>query len=154
MDYHRQFGIDTKIARIFNTYGPNMCPNDGRVVSNFIMQALAVEDITIYGDGMQTRSFCYVSDTVNALIALMASEHNLPVNIGNPNEITIKTLAKTIISMVGSKSKIVSEPLPDDDPVRRQPVISLAKYVFGWEPKVPLTVGLEKAIEYFKEERE
>ena len=150
-DYHRQSGVDIRVIRIFNTYGPNMLENDGRVVSNFIVQALKGEDITIYGDGMQTRSFCYVSDLVTAMIKMMECENFTgPVNLGNPREMTIKEIAEMIIEMTGSKSKLVFMPLPKDDPTRRKPDISLAKEKLGWEPQVMLEEGLKSTIEYFK----
>ncbi|MBR6099236.1 SDR family oxidoreductase [bacterium] len=152
MDYHRQNHVDTRIIRIFNTYGPNMAPNDGRVVSNFIIQALKNEDITIYGDGMQTRSFCYVSDLIDGMIKMMNNPQGFigPVNLGNPSERTILDFAKLIIELTGSKSKIVYRPLPGDDPTQRKPDISLAKKELGWEPKVDIRDGLAKTIEYFE----
>lgn len=151
-DYHRQHKVRIKIARIFNTYGPRMHPNDGRVVSNFIIQALKGEDITIYGDGSQTRSFCYIDDMIEGLIKLMNSEDDFtgPVNLGNPFEISILELAKKIIELTGSKSKIVFKPLPDDDPKRRQPDITLAKQKLNWQPFTSLEEGLLKTINYFK----
>lgn len=150
-DYHRQYGIDTKIVRIFNTYGPNMHPNDGRVVSNFIIQALKNEDITIYGDGNQTRSFCYVDDLVNALIKMMNTPDFCgPVNIGNPSERTILQLAELIIQLTKSSSKIIHKPLPSDDPTRRKPDITLAKSKLDWEPTIDIEEGLIKTINYFK----
>jgi UDP-glucuronate decarboxylase len=150
-DYHRQYGVDIKVARIFNTYGPNMSPNDGRVVSNFIMQALRSEDITIYGDGMQTRSFCFVDDLVHGLISLMDSgpEVQGPINLGNPNEFTVKQLAEKIIEMTDSKSQIVYKDLPADDPKQRKPDISRAKKDLGWSPTIEIREGLEKTIKYF-----
>ena len=151
MDYKRQNKVDIKIVRIFNTYGPNMCMNDGRVVSNFIIQALKNEPITVYGDGSQTRSFCYVSDMVEGLYKMMNSNgFTGPVNLGNPNEMSVLELAKKIIELTGSKSEIVNKELPEDDPVRRQPDISLAKEKLNWQPKVGLDEGLKKTIEYFK----
>ena len=150
MDYHRQFGIDTKIVRIFNTYGPNMAQNDGRVVSNFILQALRNEDITIYGDGSQTRSFCYVDDLVEGLIKMMNSKLTGPVNLGNPSERTVLDFAKLIIKLTNSSSKIVNKPLPSDDPTKRRPDISLAKQELDWQPIVDIVDGLNKTIEYFK----
>ena len=152
-DYHRQHKLDVKVARIFNTYGPRMHPADGRVVSNFIMQALSGEDITIYGDGSQTRSFCYVDDLVNGLLLLMDSPDGFtgPVNLGNPVEFTIRQLAELIIEMTGAGSQLVEQPLPSDDPTQRQPDISLARSELGWEPKQELREGLEKTISYFKE---
>jgi UDP-glucuronate decarboxylase len=151
VNYHKQNNVDIKIARIFNTYGPRMQPNDGRVVSNFIVQALKGEDITIYGDGTQTRSFQYVDDLVEGMIRLMATPKGFtgPVNLGNPVEFTIMQLAELVIRMTKSKSKIVKKPLPPDDPTQRQPDISLAKKELGWEPKIPLEQGLVKTIEYF-----
>lgn len=150
MDFHRQFNVDIRIARIFNTYGPNMAPDDGRVVSNFIMQALAGKPITVYGTGSQTRSFCFVSDLVDGLIKLMNSNIATPVNLGNPDEFTIKELAEKVISLTKSKSKIVYKPLPQDDPKQRKPDISLAKSKLKWSPEVALTEGLKKTIGYFK----
>jgi UDP-glucuronate decarboxylase len=152
-DYHRQHKLRIKVARIFNTYGPRMHPNDGRVVSNFIVQALQGKDITIYGDGSQTRSFCYVDDLVDVLIRLMNSKDAFtgPVNSGNPGEFTIKELAEHVITLTGSKSKLIFKPLPSDDPKQRQPNIELARKELGWEPKVPLKEGLIKTIAYFDE---
>jgi UDP-glucuronate decarboxylase len=151
-DYHRQNNVDIKVIRIFNTYGPRMHPNDGRVVSNFIVQALKNEDITIYGDGSQTRSFQYVDDLVSGMIKLMNSPADFigPVNIGNPNEFTILELAQQVIKLTNSKSKIAYNPLPSDDPTQRQPNIELAKSKLNWEPKVQLHEGLIKTIDYFK----
>lgn len=152
MDYHRQNEVDIKIARIFNTYGPRMAINDGRVISNFIIQALRGESLTVYGDGSQTRSFCYVSDLVHALTAMMdADEFSGPVNLGNPTEFTIIELAEKIIKLAKSSSKIAHKPLPSDDPVRRCPDISLAKEKLDWTPKIDLEEGLVKTIDYFKE---
>ena len=151
MDYHRQNNVDTKIVRIFNTYGPNMAQNDGRVVSNFILQALKNEDITIYGDGLQTRSFCYVDDLIEGLIRMMNSKLVGPVNLGNPSERTILDFAKLIIKLTNSKSQIIYKPLPSDDPTQRQPDISLAKKELDWEPKIDIEEGLMKTINYFKE---
>ncbi|KPJ93628.1 MAG: NAD-dependent dehydratase [Gammaproteobacteria bacterium SG8_15] len=150
-DYRRQHNLRIKVARIFNTYGPRMHPNDGRVVSNFIVQALKGEDITIYGDGNQTRSFCYVDDLVEAFVRLMntADDFTGPVNTGNPGEFTIKELAEKVVDMIGTKSKIVYKPLPFDDPKQRQPDISLAKKELGWEPTIQLEEGLIKTIAYF-----
>lgn len=149
-DYHRQNNVDIRVARIFNTYGPRMSPDDGRVVSNFIVQALRGEPITIYGDGSQTRSFCYVSDLVEGLIRLMDSnDFTGPVNLGNPGEFTIAELANEVLQMTGSASPLDYRPLPSDDPVRRQPDISLAKSRLGWQPTVPLRDGLRHTIEYF-----
>lgn len=151
-DYHRQNGVDIRVIRIFNTYGPNMNKNDGRVVSNFIVQALQNKDITIYGDGSQTRSFCYVSDLINGMIKMMENEDGFigPVNLGNPVETSILDFAKFIIELTGSKSKIVFLPLPSDDPTQRKPDISLAKEKLNWEPSVNVKDGLLKTIEYFK----
>jgi UDP-glucuronate decarboxylase len=150
-DYHRQHGLEIKVARIFNTYGPRMHPADGRVVSNFIMQALKGEPITIYGEGQQTRSFCYVDDLVDGLMRLMDSppECTGPINIGNPSEFTIRQLADLVLSMTGSKSEIVFQPLPSDDPRQRRPDITLATSRLGWTPKVPLAEGLRPTIDYF-----
>lgn len=155
MDYRRQHNMPVKIARIFNTYGPRMHPNDGRVVSNFIMQALANEPITIYGDGQQTRSFCYVDDLIDGFDRLMRSPDDFcgPVNLGNPVEFTMLDLAEEVIRLTGSKASIRFMPLPEDDPLRRKPDIALAKNFLGWEPKVKLADGLEKTIEYFRELR-
>jgi len=152
VNYHRQNNVRIKIMRIFNTYGPRMHPNDGRVVSNFIVQALKGRNITIYGDGMQTRSFCYMDDLLEGMIRLMNSREDFigPINMGNPNEFTIKELAELVIELTGAKSEIVFEPLPSDDPMQRQPDISLAKKELGWEPKIQLREGLEKTIQYFK----
>ena len=152
LDYYRMNNVDIRVVRIFNTYGPRMHPNDGRVVSNFIMQALKDDDITIYGTGEQTRSFCYVDDLLEGIIRLMNKEELIgPVNIGNPDEFTIKQLAELVIKLTGSKSKIVYRELPEDDPQQRQPDISLAKSELGWEPTIKLEEGLKKTIEYFKE---
>jgi UDP-glucuronate decarboxylase len=150
-DYHRQHKLEIKVARIFNTYGPRMHPEDGRVVSNFIMQALRGKPLTIYGDGSQTRSFCYVDDLVDGLISLMASSRKFtgPVNLGNPNEFTIRELATNVIEQIQSKSQIIEEPLPADDPKQRQPDITLAKSKLGWEPKTQLSQGLSKTSDYF-----
>lgn len=155
-DYHRQHGVDIKIIRIFNTYGPNMKDDDGRVVSNFIVQALKGEDITIYGDGKQTRSFCYVDELVDAMIRMMNSRSGFtgPVNLGNPGEFTMLELAKKVIEKTGSKSKIVFMPLPSDDPTQRKPLIDLAKKELDWEPHITLDEGLDKTIAYFKEKLE
>ncbi len=150
MAYHRYHGVDTKIVRIFNTYGPRMRVNDGRAVPAFMSQALRNEDVTIFGDGSQTRSFTYISDLVDGIIRLMLSAENDPVNIGNPRETTIKEIAETIIRMTGSNSKLVYRPLPTDDPKVRQPDITRARKLLGWEPKVPLEEGLVKTIEYFR----
>ena len=152
-DYHRQNHVKIKVVRIFNTYGPRMHPNDGRVVSNFIMQALKGEDITIYGDGSQTRSFCYCDDLIDGLIRMMSTDESVigPINLGNPTEFTIKQLAELVIELTGSKSRIIYQPSPDDDPQQRQPVIDKAKEVLHWEPIVPLREGLLKTIDYFKQ---
>ncbi|MEW6676230.1 MAG: UDP-glucuronic acid decarboxylase family protein [Nitrospirota bacterium] len=152
-DYHRQHKLKIKVARIFNTYGPRMHPNDGRVVSNFIMQALKGEDLTVFGDGSQTRSFCYVDDMIDGLIKVMNSSDDFtgPVNLGNPVEFSILELAKKIIELTNSKSKIVFKPLSLDDPIQRQPDISLAKKVLQWEPRISLEEGLKKAIDYFRD---
>jgi UDP-glucuronate decarboxylase len=151
MDYHRQNQVDIRIVRIFNTYGPRMHPNDGRVVSNFLVQALKGEDITIYGDGMQTRSFCYVDDLIEGFIRLMNQDAvKGPINIGNPGEFTMLQLAELAMKLTGSKSKIVHRPLPGDDPKQRRPDITLAKKHLGWEPAVPLEEGLKRTIAYFK----
>src|SRR5262245_9694546 len=150
-DYRRQHGLPIKVARIFNTYGPGMHPQDGRVVSNFVMQALRNDDITVYGEGNQTRSFCYVDDLVDGLIRLMETPQEVtgPMNLGNPTEFTIRELAETVISLTGSSSKIVYQPLPEDDPRQRCPDITMAKEVLGWTPRVELRDGLAKTIEYF-----
>ena len=155
-DYHRQYGFPIKVVRIFNTYGPRMLPNDGRVVSNFIVQALAGKDITIYGDGRQTRSFCFVSDLIEAMIRMMKTPARVtgPVNLGNPGEYTVRELAEKIIKAVGSKSGLVFRPLPQDDPTRRKPDISLAKELLDWEPKVSLDEGLRKTVDYFRDMKE
>lgn len=151
-DYHRQHNLEIKVARIFNTYGPRMHPNDGRVVSNFIVQALSGENITIYGDGSQTRSFCYVDDLIEGFVKLMASPKDItgPINLGNPEEFTMKELAEMIIKMTNSKSQIVFKTLPQDDPRQRKPDISLAKKTLNWEAKINLENGLEKTIKHFK----
>ena len=153
-DYNRQHKVDIKVVRIFNTYGPKMHPNDGRVVSNFIVQALKGQDITIYGRGEQTRSFCYVDDLVEGMMKMMDSLNDVqgPINIGNPNEMAIIELAEKIISLVGGKSKIAFKPLPSDDPQQRKPDISMAKKILQWEPKVTLEEGLVRTIEYFRQE--
>jgi UDP-glucuronate decarboxylase len=151
-DYHRQTGVDIRVIRIFNTYGPRMNPSDGRVVSNFIVQALRGEDITIYGDGTQTRSFCYVDDLIDGMVRMMETENFTgPVNIGNPGEFTMLELAEKVIRLTGSTSRIIHEPLPSDDPAQRQPVIDLAKDKLGWQPTVNLDDGLERTIAYFRE---
>jgi UDP-glucuronate decarboxylase len=151
-DYHRQYGVDIKVIRIFNTYGPNMNTNDGRVVSNFIVQALKGEDITIYGDGSQTRSFCFVSDLVEGMIRMMNSRDGFtgPVNLGNPGEFSMLQLAEKVIALTGSKSKIIYRPLPQDDPTQRKPIIDLAKKELDWAPTIALDEGLVRTIEYFK----
>jgi len=151
-DYHRQHRLEIKVMRIFNTYGPRMNPNDGRVVSNFIVQALQGMDITIYGDGQQTRSFCYVDDLIDAMIKMMGSEKTFtgPINIGNPSEFTMLQLAETILRLSKSKSKIIYKPLPSDDPRQRQPNVEIAKTKLGWEPKIRLDDGLRETIQYFK----
>lgn len=151
-DYHRENGVDVRVVRIFNTYGPRMLPNDGRVVSNFIVQALKGEDLTLYGDGEQTRSFCYVSDLIEAIVGAMTQEKTVgPINIGNPSEFTIRELAEKVIEKTGGKSLIVNEPLPEDDPKRRRPDITLAKSLMDWEPSVSLDQGLDHTIAYFRE---
>ncbi|MGY3591301.1 UDP-glucuronate decarboxylase [Bradyrhizobium sp. USDA 4341] len=151
-DYWRQHGLRIKVVRIFNTYGPRMHPSDGRVVSNFIVQALGGNDITIYGDGRQTRSFCYVDDLIEAMIRTMNTPNDFtgPINIGNPREFTIRELAEQVIAMTGSRSRLVFAPLPSDDPRQRQPDISLARAVLGWEPTIDLGRGLERTIDYFR----
>jgi UDP-glucuronate decarboxylase len=150
-DYHRQHGTKIKVVRIFNTYGPRMHPNDGRVVSNFIVQALKGQDITIYGEGTQTRSFCYVDDLIEGFVRLMDSPDEItgPINIGNPNEFTIRQLAERVIDLTGAKSKLVKRPLPADDPLQRKPDISKAQKILGWQPKIQLDEGLKKTIAYF-----
>lgn len=151
-DYHRENKVDVRVVRIFNTYGPKMLPDDGRVVSNFIVQALKGEDITIYGDGSQTRSFCYMDDLLEAMVRTMEQEQTVgPINIGNPKEFTIRELAETVLSKVQSSSKIVEMPLPADDPTQRKPDISKAQEILGWEPKIQLDQGLDKTIPYFKD---
>lgn len=151
-DYHRQNNLNIRVCRIFNTYGPRMHPEDGRVVSNFIMQALRGEPLTLYGDGSQTRSFCYVDDLVDGILGLMDApdENTGPMNLGNPNEFTIRALAETVAEMTGAKSEVIFKPLPEDDPTQRCPDITLAKSVLGWEPKIQLRDGLARAIKYFK----
>lgn len=152
-DYHRQNGVDIRVVRIFNTYGPRMLEDDGRVVSNFVVQALLGKDITLYGDGQQTRSFCYVDDLVDGLTAMMDQVAVVgPINLGNPSEFTIRELAEQVIALTGSSSKIVTRPLPKDDPVRRQPDITKARLHLGWEPRVALQDGLVKTIAYFEHE--
>jgi UDP-glucuronate decarboxylase len=151
-DYHRENGVDIRVIRIFNTYGPRMLPDDGRVVSNFIVQALQGKDLTVYGEGSQTRSFCYVDDLVDGFMRFMEQEKIVgPMNLGNPGEFTMLQLAELVIKKVGGKSKITHLPLPSDDPKQRKPDISLAKETLGWEPKVPLEQGIEKTIAYFSE---
>jgi UDP-glucuronate decarboxylase len=149
-DHHREAGVDIRVARIFNTYGPRMAVHDGRVVSNFIVQALRGEDLTLYGDGQQTRSFCYVSDLIEGLYALMTSSEIGPINIGNPGEFTVAELAQQVLSLTGAKSKLVKRPLPADDPKQRRPDISKARTRLGFEPKVPLAEGLQPTIAYFR----
>ena len=151
-DYQRQHGLEIKVVRIFNTYGPRMHPSDGRVVSNFIVQALRGEDITIYGDGSQTRSFCYVDDLIEGFMRMMASPKEVtgPINMGNPGEFTIRQLAEMVLRIVGNKSKLVMKPLPQDDPRQRQPDITLAKSALGWQPQIALDEGLVKTIDYFR----
>ena len=152
-DYHRQHRLDIKVVRIFNTYGPRMHPNDGRVVSNFIVQALRGEDITLYGDGSQTRSFCYVDDLIDAMVRMMDTEADFtgPVNIGNPTEFTIRELAELVVRLVGGRSQLVFKPLPADDPRQRQPDITLARSALRWEPKIALEDGLRETIRYFRD---
>jgi UDP-glucuronate decarboxylase len=152
-DYHRQHGMETRVVRIFNTYGPNMHPNDGRVVSNFIVQALNGADLTIYGDGSQTRSFCYVDDLIDAMVRMMNNDSKFigPVNIGNPTEFTMLELANAVISLTGTKSRLKYMPLPSDDPKQRQPDISVANRVLGWSPTIKLEDGLTKTIRYFED---
>jgi len=152
MAYHRTHGINTKIVRIFNTYGPRMRVNDGRAIPNFLKQALTGKDLTVYGDGSQTRSFCFVSDLVEGLYRLLMSDQNYPVNIGNPNEMTVKEMADKILQATNSKSKITNIPLPEDDPKIRQPDITRAKKYLNWEPVVSLNEGLQSTLEYFKEQ--
>jgi dTDP-glucose 4,6-dehydratase len=152
MAYHRTHGINTKIVRIFNTYGPRMRVNDGRAIPNFLKQALTGKDLTVYGDGSQTRSFCFVSDLVEGLYRLLMSEQNYPVNIGNPNEMTVKEMACKILQATNSKSKIIQVPLPEDDPKIRQPDITRAKKYLNWEPVVSLDEGLQSTLEYFNEQ--
>jgi len=151
-DYYRQLDVSIKVVRIFNTYGPRMQINDGRVVSNFIVQALKNEDITIYGDGSQTRSFCFVSDMIEGFVKMMATPHGVtgPINLGNPGEFTMIELAEKVIKLTKSRSKLVHKPLPKDDPVRRKPDISKAEKILDWHPKVPLDEGLEKTVAYFR----
>jgi dTDP-glucose 4,6-dehydratase len=150
MAYHRYYGVDTRLVRIFNTYGPRLQKNDGRVISNFMVQALKGEDLTVYGDGGQTRSFCYVSDEIEGILGLSRTDEHLPVNVGNPNEWTILDCAKAVLKVTESPSKIVYHPLPVDDPTQRQPDISKAKRLFGWEPKIDLETGLRLSLDYFR----
>jgi dTDP-glucose 4,6-dehydratase len=150
MAYHRYYGVDTRIVRIFNTYGPRLQPNDGRVISNFMMQALQGQPLTIYGDGSQTRSFCFVSDLIDGVLRLSRSSEHLPVNIGNPDEWTILECAHEVLAVTGANTGILFHPLPQDDPTRRRPDITRAKELLGWEPKIELRHGLEKSLEYFK----
>ncbi len=150
MAYHRYYDVDTHLVRIFNTYGPRLQANDGRVISNFIMQALRGEPLTIYGDGSQTRSFCYVSDLIDGIVRLSKSSEHLPVNIGNPEEWTILECAQEVLAVTGSKSKIIFEPLPQDDPTRRRPDITKARTLLDWQPKVKLREGLELSLDYFR----
>ncbi|MBI5382571.1 MAG: SDR family oxidoreductase [Opitutae bacterium] len=152
-DYHRENKVDIRVIRIFNTYGPRMLANDGRVVSNFIVQALRGEDLTVYGDGAQTRSFCYVDDLIEGFVRFMAQTETVgPMNLGNPGEFTMLQLAELTLKLVGGKSKIVFKPLPADDPKQRKPDITLARRVLGWEPKVPLEAGLDRTIAYFRQQ--
>lgn len=151
MAYHRYYGVDTRLVRIFNTYGPRLQKNDGRVISNFMVQALKGEDLTVYGEGNQTRSFCYVSDEVEGILRLAHSDEHLPTNIGNPSEWTILECAKAVLRVTGAASRIVFRPLPQDDPMQRKPDISKAKQLLGWEPKVDLETGLRLSLEYFRE---
>jgi dTDP-glucose 4,6-dehydratase len=151
MAYHRYHGVDTRIVRIFNTYGPRMRPHDGRVVSNFIVQALAGEPLTVYGDGSQTRSFCYVDDLIEGIVRLFERGGCEPVNLGNPREFTVRELADLVLRLTGSRSPVVYQPLPTDDPKQRRPDISQAKRLLGWEPRVPLEDGLRHTIDYFQE---
>ncbi|HUR23868.1 MAG TPA: NAD-dependent epimerase/dehydratase family protein, partial [Acidimicrobiales bacterium] len=149
MAYHRHHGVDVRIVRIFNTYGPQMRPDDGRVVSNFIVQALAGTPITIHGDGKQSRSFCYVDDEVRGLLALLDSEYVGPVNVGNPNEFTVLELAEKVLALTGSSSELQFDPRPVDDPAQRQPDLTLARSVLGWEPEITLDEGLARTTEFF-----
>ena len=149
MAYHRSHGVNTHLVRIFNTYGPRLHPGDGRVISNFVMQALRGEPLTIYGDGSQTRSFCYVDDLIEGIARLARSDEHLPVNIGNPNEFTILECAQAVLEVTGSRSALTFEPLPQDDPTRRRPDIAKARRLLGWEPKVELKEGLMKALPFF-----
>ena len=151
MAYHRYHAVDTRLVRIFNTYGPRMQLNDGRVIPNFMKQAMRGEDLTVYGDGKQTRSFCYVTDEIDGFLRLSKTDEHFPVNIGNPNEFTVLECAKRVIAVTGSKSKIRFEKLPQDDPKQRRPDITKAKQLLGWEPKISLDSGLEMSLEYFRE---
>jgi dTDP-glucose 4,6-dehydratase len=148
--WHRYYGVDTRMVRIFNTYGPRLQANDGRVISNFMMQALRGEPLTVYGDGLQTRSFCYVSDLIAGIVRLSQSAEHTPVNLGNPTEFTMLECAQEILSVTGSKSAIVHQPLPKDDPTRRRPDIAKARALLGWEPTVALREGLQKSLAYFQ----
>ena len=150
MAYHRYYGVDTRLVRIFNTYGPRLQKNDGRVISNFMVQALKGEDLTVYGEGDQTRSFCYVSDEIEGILGLSRTEEHLPVNVGNPHEWTILDCARAVLKVTASKSRIVYHPLPEDDPTQRQPDISKARRLFGWEPKIDLETGLRLSLDYFQ----
>jgi dTDP-glucose 4,6-dehydratase len=150
MAYHRYYGVDTRLVRIFNTYGPRLQKSDGRVISNFMVQALKGEDLTVYGEGNQTRSFCYVSDEIEGILGLSRTDEHLPVNVGNPHEWTILDCAKAVLKVTGSQSQIVYRPLPQDDPTQRQPDISKAKRLFGWEPKIDLETGLRLSLDYFR----
>lgn len=154
MAYHRYYGVDTRIVRIFNTYGPRLQLNDGRVISNFMKQALRGDDLTVYGDGKQTRSFCYVSDEIDGFLRLAASDEHLPVNIGNPGEFTMIEAANLVLKVTGSKSKITFMPLPEDDPKQRRPDITKAKTLLGWEPKIDLETGLRLSMDYFQKSLE
>jgi dTDP-glucose 4,6-dehydratase len=150
MAYHRYYGVDTHLVRIFNTYGPRLQPSDGRVISNFMVQALQSDPLTIYGDGSQTRSFCYVSDLIDGILLLSRSDEHFPVNIGNPDEWTILECAREVLAITASKSEILFQPLPEDDPVRRRPDIGRARTLLSWEPKIKLREGLKKSLEYFE----
>ena len=152
MAYHRAHGVDVRIVRIFNTYGNRMRPSDGRVVSNFLVQAVQGKPLTVYGDGSQTRSFCHVDDEVAGILALLESDHVGPVNIGNPTEFTVSELAEIIIEITGSSSEVIHEPLPVDDPTQRRPDISLARSVLGWEPRIPIREGLARTVSYLEAE--
>jgi nucleoside-diphosphate-sugar epimerase len=152
MAYHHQHGVDVRIARIFNTYGPRMRPEDGRVVSNFLVQALTGKPLTVYGDGTQTRSFCYASDQIRGFLALLGSDYIGPVNVGNPDEFTVLELATLVLEITGSSSEIIFEPLPQDDPTQRRPDIGLATSLLGWVPEVPLREGLQRTAAWFEGE--